>query len=440
MGLNRNINDDSTLAYLFNKTRQGASDALQKAIDAINATIATIQTALANKVDKSGDTMTGELRINDNNFVIKNNVADITAASISAQQNNWYRVYDKNGRILVNLDGIQETDGTSKARIFARNQGTGTSIDNSLTLGVAHDGTRTVSVTQPSAWRDAIGAVNIAGDTMTGNLTISNGSPGAYADATSKTDGVAPSSDTNSIGFRLRDKNGNNVAMFTDRWNADGRQGAFVSGARNGVYNALYLLVDSSGDRVVSVSDAAPWRTALGLGTSGALPITIAQGGTGATSASGARSELGLGSVATENTVPIGKGGTNATTAANARKNLELCYAANDTMTISSSMVLHGLITNTALTYMYFDVPVAKSMENISTITATTMTGWIGGVNGAINGTSSNTNYIGTGYTVSCAKQGNTHVRIGLVKSSAFTNATAYSPVTYFGTLTLKFT
>ena len=55
MGLNRNINDDSTLAYLFNKTRQGASDALQKAIDAINATIASIQKALNNKVSKTGN-------------------------------------------------------------------------------------------------------------------------------------------------------------------------------------------------------------------------------------------------------------------------------------------------------------------------------------------------------------------------------------------------
>lgn len=45
----------------------------------------------------------------------------------------------------------------------------------------------------------------------------------------------------------------------------------------------------------------------------GIMPIS--QGGTGASSASNARVNLGLGSVATENTVPISKGGTGATTA-----------------------------------------------------------------------------------------------------------------------------
>lgn len=64
-------------------------------------------------------------------------------------------------------------------------------------------------------------------------------------------------------------------------------------------------------------------RNALGLGnTSGALPI--ANGGTGATSASAARTALGLGSVATENTVPVSKGGTGATTVAGARNALGL--------------------------------------------------------------------------------------------------------------------
>lgn len=50
--------------------------------------------------------------------------------------------------------------------------------------------------------------------------------------------------------------------------------------------------------------------------------LKVANGGTGATTAAAARTELGLGTVATEDTVPVSKGGTGATTATNARFNL----------------------------------------------------------------------------------------------------------------------
>lgn len=52
---------------------------------------------------------------------------------------------------------------------------------------------------------------------------------------------------------------------------------------------------------------------------SSALPVTISQGGTGATTAASARTNLGLGLVATESIVPITKGGTGSTSAENAR-------------------------------------------------------------------------------------------------------------------------
>ena len=50
--------------------------------------------------------------------------------------------------------------------------------------------------------------------------------------------------------------------------------------------------------------------------------VKVEQGGTGADNADEARENLGLGSVATENIVPITKGGTGATDVANARTNL----------------------------------------------------------------------------------------------------------------------
>lgn len=52
--------------------------------------------------------------------------------------------------------------------------------------------------------------------------------------------------------------------------------------------------------------------------------VRIEDGGTGASDAAGARSKLGLGSVATMSNVPLANGGTGATDAAGARNNLEL--------------------------------------------------------------------------------------------------------------------
>lgn len=52
-------------------------------------------------------------------------------------------------------------------------------------------------------------------------------------------------------------------------------------------------------------------------------PLPLTKGGTGATSAASARTALGLGTVATQNTVPIANGGTGATTAGAARTSLD---------------------------------------------------------------------------------------------------------------------
>lgn len=85
--------------------------------------------------------------------------------------------------------------------------------------------------------------------------------------------------------------------------------------------NADNLLTKSG--NLAGLTDKSAARSNLGLGsvaTENTVPIE--KGGTAATTAAAARSNLGLGSVATENTVPIEKGGTAATTAAAARSNL----------------------------------------------------------------------------------------------------------------------
>jgi hypothetical protein len=73
------------------------------------------------------------------------------------------------------------------------------------------------------------------------------------------------------------------------------------------------------------LTNAATARTILGLGTVAIeSTVPLAKGGTGATTAAAARTNLGLGSVALDNVVPLARGGTNGTDAATARTNLGL--------------------------------------------------------------------------------------------------------------------
>lgn len=85
-------------------------------------------------------------------------------------------------------------------------------------------------------------------------------------------------------------------------------------------------------DGGTGASTAATARTNLGLGAAAVLasPIPVTDGGTGATTAANARTNLGLGTVAIESTVPVAKGGTGGTDAATARTNLGLGSVATE--------------------------------------------------------------------------------------------------------------
>lgn len=72
--------------------------------------------------------------------------------------------------------------------------------------------------------------------------------------------------------------------------------------------------------------------------------LSIANGGTGATSASAVRTNLGLGNVATDNVVFIGHGGTGATDAATARSNLGITPANIGAVALNGSQQMTGML------------------------------------------------------------------------------------------------
>lgn len=125
--------------------------------------------ALANlgAVNKAGDTVTGPI-------IYKNSEMDIAANSLpNAVYASTYIIRDKNNQNVAFLETSQADTGEVALDINAgRKNASGTRVENNIRLSVAKDGTRNVQVSDAAAWRSAIGAVNKAGDTMTGALIV----------------------------------------------------------------------------------------------------------------------------------------------------------------------------------------------------------------------------------------------------------------------------
>lgn len=118
--------------------------------------------------------------------------------------------------------------------------------------------------------------------------------------ATNLTSGTVVSSENwGNSGHLFYDSKDAQIGVVTPAFKPDGKQGLRIQTQRiiNGsqVGNHMVLFIDANGNRSIELAVPAEWRSALGLG-----------------------------SVATESTVPISKGGTGQTTAANARNALGL--------------------------------------------------------------------------------------------------------------------
>ena len=123
----------------------------------------------------------------------------------------------------------------------------------------------------------ADGKVSRTGDIMTGDLSV---------DSSAYTVGVRPSGNYNDRHIYFRDKLKTIFGRIQSVFMQDGRIGLQMVAERtaggNLIQNILGLYVYEDGTQLVGLNQG-PWRSALGLGTNGNLPVTIAQGGTGNT-------------------------------------------------------------------------------------------------------------------------------------------------------------
>lgn len=139
------------------------------------------------------------------------------------------------------------------------------------------------------------GKVSKAGDEMSGGLRIKTGGTatdnGLVVQDTDYGLSDLPSTAIQKYILTFKDKALNALGYIRGYINQNGRTGIFLGGRNtvNGsaVTNLLSLLVNADGTRLVTVTEAAPWRTALGLGSMATVdsPVSIAQGGTGQSAA-----------------------------------------------------------------------------------------------------------------------------------------------------------
>lgn len=223
----------------------------------------TLSAADVGAVSKTGDTMTGNLTINDAQARVQ--TTSITSGT-RPSANTWgngFRLVDASGNIIGTFQPYFSKEGEQGIQIGMERTINGSRIQNFFRLMVAEDGTRSVYLSAAAAWRTALSALDKSGDTMTGTLLISS---------SNITDGVTPSENAWGRGVGLRDSSGEKyLGIFQPLAIASGRQGVYIAGYRtfNGSResNGLFLAVDSSGKPYVSVSDASAWRSALGLTT-----------------------------------------------------------------------------------------------------------------------------------------------------------------------------
>lgn len=252
-------------------------------------------------VRRSGDTMTGALNMNGADINLRsttNTIGTVPETSVSDK-----RVYfrDKLNVIFGKLQSIFMSDGRIGMQLGTQRAVNGSTVENNVNLYIDASGNRTVTFTSPAVWRSALNAVNKAGDTMTGNLTLMDAH--IHMDDPNFTVGTRPSTNQWSKPLRIRDSAEKTLGRIQGFYGTDGTCGLqlyadqLVNG--EGKYNFLSLNIGETGVASINMNHPEAWRQALGLGTNGSLPLTIAQGGSGNT---GVVSESTIANIATAGT------------------------------------------------------------------------------------------------------------------------------------------
>ena len=155
----QNLSNDTTLAYLFRKVESGMQ---------------ALKELISGKVSKSGDTMTGVLEVDNSTKIKSIQITDGTVVSASSW-GNTLQFLDSNGSIIGLVHPAFWTNGIQAISLTTRRKVSGSSVDNSLDIGIKTDGTKYVQVTDAAPWLTALGLTTTATTTTSSIITPGSG-------------------------------------------------------------------------------------------------------------------------------------------------------------------------------------------------------------------------------------------------------------------------
>lgn len=184
------IDSGESVKTLFGKIRKWLSDLKPVAFSGSYADL-TNKPNLDGKVSKSGDTMTGQLRLKNSNINRDGEVSSTTTGDA------FVTIQDKDNETVATFFAQQVTNGTMRCNTNVFNEKEdGTLVNNYFQVAVDKDGTQTYSVANPTNFRKAIGLGNIGYYGLAGRNTNTTNNPWALVAETT-------ADDNNDIGLTL---------------------------------------------------------------------------------------------------------------------------------------------------------------------------------------------------------------------------------------------
>lgn len=128
-------------------------------------------------VSKSGDTMTGNLSITKSSatLTLKSTNVTVGTAPSSTVYSPLIQLLDSAGNAICYWRGIFATDGRTGYQLEAYRSVNGSNVYNNISLFIASNGTRTVSVSDANAWRNALGVNNARGGSASETKSLTSG-------------------------------------------------------------------------------------------------------------------------------------------------------------------------------------------------------------------------------------------------------------------------
>lgn len=191
-GIVLRIRDDDGSLYSINEYTKDQSNQIVSLISPVWTDITTSTSLSSNTTRYTGKEI--HCIANDVDISLSNN-------GISSTQYSGLYVQDGEKNNIGKCAADIYNTGMVEMQLYAQNKGTGSNVSNYLSLQVANDGTKSISVNAPEAWRQAIGP------------KLLTDAPSSFTDKTIKT-----GSNWTNLGSQAFPKGGLYLVLYTVRW------------------------------------------------------------------------------------------------------------------------------------------------------------------------------------------------------------------------------